>query len=125
MEYRVSVSRKPTVRVYAVDGKERRLLASVTGWRADLIRRRVLRRVDKTEYMRFRDGRLILSVDESTAVRVALAAKAIAPLRDRERAKRIADIIVRMDRGELHWWYSLFLRVGWRALSALRRAYRE
>ena len=125
MEYRVSISRKPTVRLYTVEDGDRRHMAEVTGWRADLVKEVLLRRLNSRTVIKFRDGRKVLSLDESSALRLFLAMKAITPLRGKEKAKSLLKSIRTIDDGEVLWWFTLYSRLGAKAASALRVAYSE
>lgn len=73
--------------------------------------------------MKFRDGREIHKLEEEQALKTMIAIKGIVNLRERENIIKLLEAIEKMDRGEVYWWYNLYLRMGGRAIRALRTAY--
>ncbi|MBS7609963.1 hypothetical protein KEJ36_03980 [Candidatus Bathyarchaeota archaeon] len=123
VQYRLSISKKPTLRLYRAEGSFRRPLAKATGAKAEVAKSILLRSIGLKELMRFRDGRAILEMDEDSALKVAIGLRAIMGLRMRERVVKMLEVVSSMDKGEVYWWHSLYLRIGDRAIRALRRAY--
>ncbi|RSN72768.1 DUF7680 family protein [Candidatus Methanodesulfokora washburnensis] len=124
MIYRMSMTRKPAFRVYKIDDYgTRRKIASLTGWKCNLIRRKILEKINMREFMSARNGIRIYELDEESAVKMALILKTVALLRNEEKIKVITSEILKMDRFEVYWWFSLYLKRGIRAISALSVAY--
>jgi len=123
VEYRVSISKKPTIRLYRVEGKFRKQLGEVSGWKAKLLKNTLLKELPLKEKIRYRDGRLITEADEDTMIRIFVGIRSIINLRKEERASKILKDIKLMDKGEVYWWHSLYLKVGYKAIQALRLAY--
>jgi hypothetical protein len=123
VEYRVSLSRKPTLRVYRAEGQSRRPLAEVTGRRAELARSILLQGISLKELIRFRDGRVVMEMDEDSALKVTIGLRAIIGLRAKDRMVKALEAVNSMDKGEVYWWHSLYLRIGDKAIRALRTAY--
>ena len=73
--------------------------------------------------MKFRDGRIIYKTDEDSAIRLLIAIKAIVIIRRIDNVTKLLEEINNMNRSEIFWWYSLFLKIGNKALIALRKAY--
>ncbi len=124
MIYRISMTRKPAFRVYKVDdyGIKKRI-ASLTGWKCNLVRRKILEKIDMKEFISARNGVRVYELEEEDAIKIALLLKAVAPLRDEKRIKVLISEILRMDRSEVYWWFSLYLKKGRRAISALSIVY--
>lgn len=123
IEYRLTTSKKPTLRLWRIEGKRRTVLAQVTKQKASLTEQTMLRSTHLTTYMKFRDGRNIYKTDEESAIRLIIAIQGINGLRDQKRIIKLLETAEKMDRGETYWWYSLYLKLGHKALSALRKAY--
>jgi hypothetical protein len=123
IQYRLSISGKPTLRLYRAEGQNRKPLAEVTGARAQLAKSILLQGIKPRELIRFRDGRVVLEVDEEPALRITLGLRALAGMRSKNRMIRILEAVDSMDRGELYWWHSLYLRRGDKAIRALRTTY--
>jgi hypothetical protein len=123
IRYRLSISGKPTLRLYRAEGQNRKPLAEVTGARAQLAKSILLQGIKPRELIRFRDGRVVLEVDEEPALRITLGLRALAGMRSKNRMIRILEAVDSMDRGELYWWHSLYLRRGDKAIRALRTTY--
>jgi len=123
VQYRLSVSKKPTLRLYRAEGQNRKPLAEVTGRRAELAQRILLQGISLKELIRFRDGRTIMEADEDSALKIAIGLRAIIGLRDNDRMVKALEAVHSMDKGEVYWWHSLYLRIGDKAMRALRTAY--
>jgi len=122
-QYRLSLSKRPTLRLYRVEGQNRKPLAEVTGSKAGLARRILLQGIDLRELIKFRDGRAVMEMDEDSALKIAVGLRAIIGLRAKDRMVKALQAVNAMDKGEVYWWHSLYLRVGDRAIRALRTAY--
>jgi hypothetical protein len=125
VQYRLSISKKPRLKLYRAEGSLRKPLAKASGMKAELAKGILLQGhgMNMKELMRFRDGRLILEMDEDSALKAEIGLKAIAGLRMRDRMVKMLEVVSSMDKGEVYWWHSLYLRIGERAIRALRRAY--
>lgn len=123
VEYRISLSRKPTIRLYKLEGNNRKYLAEVTGKKAELAKNILLNDLNLKEKIRFRDGRIVTEADEDTALKVMIGLRSIIGLRDRNRITKIIEAVKSMDKGEVWWWHSLCLKVGEKGIRALRSAY--
>ncbi len=123
VQYRLSISKKPTLRLYRAEGQNRKPLAEVTGGRAELARGILLQGISLKELIRFRDGRAVMEMDEDFALKVAIGLRAIIGLRAKDRMVKALEAVNAMDKGEVYWWHSLYLRIGNRAIRALRTAY--
>lgn len=123
IEYRITLSRKPTLRLWRAEGKKRRMLAEVENEKASLVVEMILRSLPLEVYMKYRDGRVIYSVNEEAALKLLVALRGIIGLRNRSRITQILEATEKMDRGEVYWWYSLYLKRGYKAVQALRVVY--
>lgn len=123
IEYRLTSSRKPTLKLWRVEEKNKKLLAKTSKNKATLIKEIVLRNIPMNIMMKFRDGREIHKLEEEQALKTMIAIKGIVNLRKRENIMKLLEAIERMDRGEVYWWYSLYLRIGAKAIKALRTTY--
>ena len=122
-EYRLIVTKKPTLRLWLIEGKKRTALASTKGRRADLLREVILPSLKMTEFMSWRDGRVNYHLEEESALRLYLAMKAIAGVINWARLNGYVEAVQRMDRGEVLSWYSLYLKLGFKAIATFRAAY--
>ncbi|MCD6263802.1 hypothetical protein J7L60_05290 [Candidatus Bathyarchaeota archaeon] len=123
IEYRITLSKKPTLRLWRVEGKKRKLLAEVENKKATLTEEIILRNIPLNTYLKFRDGRIIYTTEEESALKLLIALKGIIGLRDFNRITNILESVNKMERGEIFWWYSLYLKIGHKAIQALRTAY--
>lgn len=123
IEYRITLSRKPTLRLWKVESKKRTLLAKVAGEKAALSREVILRNLSLNTFMKFRDGRIIYQTDEESAIKLLIALRGIIWLRNIRNITKILEAVESMDRGEVFWWYSLYLKLGYKAIQGLRMAY--
>jgi len=123
IEYRLTWSKKPTLRLWKVEGKKRTLLAEVSEQKAALAEEILLRNMPLKTTMRFRDGRVIYQIEEESTIRLVIALRGIIGLRDEKRTIKLLETVEKMERGEVYWWYSLYLKLGYKAISALRSAY--
>ena len=76
-----------------------------------------------TEFMSWRDGRVNYHLDEDSAIRLYIAMKAISKVINWAKVNEYVKAVQHMDRGETLSWYSLYLKLGFKAISALRTAY--
>jgi hypothetical protein len=118
------VTKKPTLRLWLVEGKKKNVQAKTQGPRADLLRETLLPVLKLTEFMSWRDGRAGYILEEESAIRLYLSMKMIAGVYKWSRVNHYVETVKRMDRGEILSWYSLYLRLGFRAIAALRVAYK-
>jgi len=123
IQYRLSISKKPTLRLYRTEGQNRKPLAEVTGRKAELAQRILLQGISFKELIRFRDGRVVMETDEDSALKVAIGLRAIIGLRAKHRMVKALETVNSMDKGEVYWWHSLYLKIGDKAIRALRTAY--
>lgn len=123
IEYRITLSRKPTIRLWRAEGKKRKLMAEVENHKASLIQEKILPDLQLKILIKFRDGRVVYRTEEESALKLLISMKGIIGLRNFNRVNNILEAIVKMDRGEIYWWYSLHLKLGHRAIAALRNAY--
>ena len=112
------------MRLWLVEGKKKRVLASTEGRRADLLRETILTDLKATKFMSWRDGRVGYILEEESAIRLYLAMKTMAGVFNWVRINRYLEAVKHMDRGEILSWYSLYLRLGFRAIAAIRAAYK-
>lgn len=124
-EYRLVLTKKPTLNLWLIEGKKRKKLASTKNRRAELLREEILPILQLTEFMTWRDGRINYNVTEESAIRLYLAMKIIKGVVQWSRVSGYVKAVKNMDRGEVLSWYSLSLKLGSRALQAMRTAYYE
>jgi len=122
-EYRIILTKKPTLNLWLIEGKKRKKLASTKNRRAELLREEILPTLQLTEYMSWRDGRINYNTTEESAIRLYLAMKIIKGVVEWSRVSRYVKAVKNMDRGEMLSWYSLTLKLGSRAVQAMRTAY--
>jgi len=123
VQYRISLSSKPTIRLYKLEGTNRKYLAEVSGQKAKLAKNILLNGLDIKEKIRFRDGRIVMETSEDTALKVMIGLRAIIGLRNKSRIEKTLETVKSMDKGEVYWWHSLYLKIGESAIQALRTAY--
>ncbi len=123
MIYRISMTRKPAVRVYRIGNGSRKELATLTGWRAGIVKRELTRKLDMKEVISTKNGVRVFEVKENLAIRVTLLLKSVTPIKKEEKLKKLTKEILRMDESEIMWWFSLYLRRKNKAINALRIAY--
>lgn len=122
-EYRVVLTKKPKLNLWLIEGKKRRILASTEDRRVELLRDEILPVLQMNEYMSWRDGRVNYQLNEESALRLYLAMKMIAGVVNWTRVEGYVQSVKNMDRGEVLSWYSLYLKLGSKALQAMRTAY--
>ena len=122
-EYRLIVTKKPLLRLWLIEGKKKTALASTQGPRADLLREVLLPTLKMSEFMSWRDGRVNYHLEEESALRLYLALKGIAGVMKWSRVNGYVEAVKQMDRGEVLSWYSLYLKLGFKAIAAFRAAY--
>jgi len=123
IEYRITRSRKPTIRLWKVENRRKHLMAEVESRKAELLEEILLRNIPLNVYMKFRDGRVIYTADEENALRLLIALKGIIGLRNFSKVNALLEAVKEMDRSEVFWWYSLHLKLGPKAIRSLRAAY--
>ena len=123
IDYRITLSKKPTLRLWKAEGKKRTLMAEVENRKANLVEEIILRNIPLNIFMKFRDGRVIYSTNEEYALKIYVALKGISGLRNFNKVTRILESVDNMDRSEIFWWYSLYLKLNLKAIQALRTAY--
>ena len=124
-EYRIILTKKPTLNLWLIEGKNRKRLASTKNRRAELLKEEILPTLQLTKYMSWRDGRINYNIAEESAIRLYLAMKIIKGVVEWSRVSGYVKAVKNMDRGEVLSWYSLSLKLGSRALRAMRTAYYE
>ena len=122
-EYRLIVTKKPTLRLWLVEGQKKTVMISTEGRKADLLREMILPQLKMTEFMSWRDGRVNYHLEEDSAIRLYIAMKAISKVINWAKVNEYVKAVQHMDRGETLNWYSLYLKLGFKAISALRTAY--
>jgi len=122
-EYRLIVTKKPTLRLWLVEGNKKTALASTYDRRADLLREELLPSLRMSKFMSWRDGRVNYHLEEESALRLYLAMKGIAGVINWKKVNGYVEAVKRMDRGEVLSWYSLYLKLGFKAIAAFRAAY--
>ena len=123
IDYRVTLSKKPTLRLWKAEGKKRTLMAEVEKRKAVLVEEIILRNINISIFMKFRDGRVIYNMNEENALKLLIALKTIIGLRNYNKVNKLLEAVKEMDRSEIFWWYSLYLKIGLKAIHALRTAY--
>lgn len=121
--YRISIFKTTTVRLYKVDGKRRTSIAEVEGKKAELAQKILLHGLPLKEKKRYKHGLILLEADEDTALKIAIGLRAIIGMRNWNFISKMLEVVEAMDRGEVYWWHSLYLKLGDRAIRALRSAY--
>lgn len=122
--YRISIFKTPTVRLYKIDGKRRTSIAEVGDKKAELAQKILLHGLPLKEKKRYKHGLILLEADEDTALKIAIGLRAIIGMRNWNFISKMLVVVVEaMDRGEVYWWHSLYLKLGERAIRALRSAY--
>ena len=122
-EYRLIVTKKPTLRLWLVEGQKKTVMISTEGRKADLLREMILPQLKMTEYMSWRDGRVNYHLEEDSAIRLYIAMKAISKVINWAKVNEYVKAVQHMDRGETLNWYSLYLKLGFKAIAAFRAAY--
>ena len=123
IEYRVTWSKKPTLRLWRVEGNKRKLMANTTERKAELVKEIIFPNLLLKTFMKFRNGLVIYHTDEESAIRLFLALKSISGIRDETRVVKLLESVQKIERGEVYCWYSLFLKLDIKAILALRSAY--
>lgn len=111
------------MRLYKVDGKRRTSFAQVKGKKAELAQKILLNNLPLTEKRRTRQGLVLLEADEETALRIMIGLRAIIGMRNWDHVSKMLETVASMDRGEVYWWHSLYLKLSDKAIRALRSAY--
>jgi len=122
-KYRVSVFKTTSVRLYKVNGKRKTSIAQIKGKKAELVQKTLLAKLPLKEIIRFKHGLTILEADEEIALKIAIGLLAVNGLVNYEFVSKMLDAVEAMDKGEIYWWHSLYLKLGHKAIQSLRTAY--
>lgn len=123
IDYRLTVSKKPTLRLWKMEDGKKTLMAKVQNGKAMQLKQVVIPNLTLKHFLSFRDGRDIYHLDEEAAIRLFISMKMITGVRDPKRIDRLVEAAQRMDRGDALSWYSLYLKLGFKAIAAIRVAY--
>jgi hypothetical protein len=123
IEYRLVITKKPTLRLWKKEDNKGTVMAEVEGDKAAQIREAIIPQIKLTQYMSWRDGRAIYHLDEESTLRLLMAMKLVTGVRKQERVDRLIESARKMDRSDTLSWYSLYLKLGFKALAAMRTAY--
>ncbi len=123
IEYRLIITKKPTLRLWRIEGKKKRVMAEVQDEKAYKLKEHIIPQVKLTSILQWRDGRALYHVDEETFIRLFLSMKLIIGVRNPKRLNKLVDSLKYLERGEMLAWYSLYLKLGFKAMSAMRVAY--
>lgn len=123
IEYRLTVSKKPTLRLWKMEDGKKTLMATVQNGKAMQLKQAVIPNLTLKHFLSFRDGRDIYHLDEEAAIRLFISMKMITGVRNPKRIDKLVEAAQRMDRGDALSWYSLYLKLGFKAIAAIRVAY--
>ena len=123
IEYRLTISKKPTLRLWQIVDRKKTVMAQVQGIKATLLKQSVIPNLPLKPFLSFRDGRDIYSLDEEAAIRLFISMKMITGVRNQRRVEKLVEAAQRMDRGDALSWYSFYLKLGFKAIAAMRVAY--
>ncbi len=123
IEYRLIITKKPTLRLWRIEGKKKRVMAEVQDEKAYKLKEHIIPQVKLIPILQWRDGRALYHVDEETFIRLFLSMKLIIGVRNSKRLDKLVDSLKYLERGEMLAWYSLYLKLGFKAISAMRVAY--
>jgi hypothetical protein len=123
IEYRLTTTKKPALILAKIDEGRRVTLAELEGPRVSLLKQKIVPSLQIKQYRSWRDGRIAYRVEEDSAIRLFIAMRMIIGVRDEKRVERLVEAARSMDRGETLSWYSLYLKLGFRAVAAIRAAY--
>jgi hypothetical protein len=123
IEYRLTTTKKPAMILSKVDEGKRVNLAELADSRVNLLKQKILPTLQLRQFNTRRDGRVEYQVEEDSALRLLIAMKMIIGVRDEKRVEKYIEAARMMDRGEALSWYSLYLKLGFRAVAGLRAAY--
>jgi hypothetical protein len=73
--------------------------------------------------MRYKHGLILLEADEDVALKISIGLRVIIGMRNWSSITRMLEAVEAMDKGEVYWWHSLYLKRGEKAIRALRAAY--
>jgi len=122
-EYRLIITKKPTLRLWRIEGKKKRVMAEVQDDKAYKLKEQIIPQIKLTPILQWRDGRALYHIDEETFIRLFLSMKLIIGVRNPKRLNKLVDSLKNLERGEMLAWYSLYLKLGFKAISAMRVAY--
>jgi len=122
-EYRLIITKKPTLRLWKNDNHKKSMMAEVQNEKAFELKEALIPRIKLTPILIWRDGRALYHIDEETAIRLFLSMKMIIGVRSSKRLRKLVESVKTLDRGEILSWYSLYLKLGNKAIYAMRVAY--
>jgi hypothetical protein len=123
IEYRLTTTKKPALILAKIDEGRRVNLAELEGPRVSLLKQKIVPTLQLKQYRSWRNGRTAYMLEEDSALRLFIAMRMIIGVRDEKRVERLIEAARSMDRGEALSWYSLYLKLGFKAVAALRAAY--
>ena len=123
IEYRLTISKKPTLRLWKIEDRKRTIMAETRDKKATDLKQAVLPNLPLKHFLSFRDGREIYHLEEEAAIRLFISMKMINGIRDQGRLDKLIEAAQKMDRGDAISWYSLYLKLGFKAIAAMRVAY--
>ena len=98
-------------------------MAEVQDIKATMLKQAILPDLPLKRFLSFRDGRTIYNLDEENAIKLCISMKMVTGVRDQRRVEKLVEVAQRMDRGDTLSWYSLYLKLGFKAIMAMRLAY--
>jgi len=122
-EYRLIITKKPTLRLWRNEDGKKKVMAEVQDEKAYKLKEHVIPQVKLTPIIQWRDGRSLYHINEETFIRLFLSMKLIIGVRNPQRINKLVDSLKNLERGEMLAWYSLYLKLGFKAISAMRVAY--
>ncbi len=123
IEYRLVITKKPTLRLWKKEEQKSIKMAEIEGDKAARIKEAILPQVKLTPYMSWRDGRALYHLEEEPALRLFIAMKLVTGVRDQRRIDKLITAAQKMDRGDSLNWYSFYLKLGFKSILAMRTAY--
>ena len=123
IEYHLTVSKKPTLRLWKIEDGKKMVMAKVQDAKAVQIKQDVIPNLPLKHFLSFRDGRDIYHLDEEATIRLFILMKMIIGVRDPKQINKLVEAARRMGRGDALSWYSLYLKLGYKAIAAMRVAY--
>ena len=122
-EYRLIITKKPTLRLWRIEGKQKTVMAEVQDDKAYRLKESIIPNTQLNPLIQWRDGRALYQIDEETYIRLFISMKIIIGVRNSKRIDKLVAVLKNIERGELLAWYSLYLKLGFKAISAMRVAY--
>jgi hypothetical protein len=90
IEYRLTTSKKPNLRLTKIDEDRRTTLAEIEGPRATLLKRKIIPTLQLESFYTWRDGRTAYTVEEESALRLFIAMRMIIGVRDENRIEKLS-----------------------------------